>query len=312
MDLSLIRSQIWQHIGEPPDLDPSTDTQHESGPLLTWVANQAQRAVAMWKDPDKGTMLRIRELISDMFWQAQIVDSTLDTAGTTTTVIFPSGDVGEQDDRYNGWIVEVAGVQRMVVDYVGASRTATVHEAFATAPAGTEAYELYKNYMQLTDGNDPWFSDHIAVPAASTRYRTQGNLLEPLRIRKISSTTKMTKAGPKTDYTMDIWTKGDPESWHTRGNKIYFDRQMDEEDWYQMWYYRTPTDMSADADLPEIPDVWHWAMVLWGIWWGYSRDGESAQSYSKKQDFEREMRRLKGQWDVSNELEHDYGSLQLE
>jgi len=312
MTLELIRNQIWQHIGEPPDLDPSTDTQYNSGPLLTWVANRGQHQVAMWKDPNNNSMLRIRELVADMHWQAQMVDSTLDTAGTTTTVVFPSGDVGEQDDRYNGWIVEVDGVQRMIVDYTGSSRTATVHKAFSSAPAGTEDYKLYKNFMQLTVSGDPWSTDHIVVPAASTRYRTEGNLLEPLRIRKIETQHRLRKVGMKSDYTQDIWTKGDPASWQVLGNKIYFDRQLDEEDWYQMWYYRTPTDMSADADEPEIPEVFHWAICLWGIWWGFSRDGESAQAYSKKQDFEREMRRLKNQWDTSNELEYDWGTLQLE
>ena len=37
-----------------------------------------------------------------------------------------------------------------------------------------------------------------------------------------------------------------------------------------MEYYRTPTNMTLDADEPEIEEMFHYAIVLWGIYHGYN------------------------------------------
>jgi hypothetical protein len=75
----------------------------------------------------------------------------------------------------------------------------------------------------------------------------------------------------------------------------------DDEKWYRLEYYRTPTDMEDDDDEPDIPEAYHMAIVMWGIWWGYNRKMESSRAYSMKRNFEDAMRSLKTQFDVMNE-----------
>lgn len=48
-------------------------------------------------------------------------------------------------------------------------------------------------------------------------------------------------------------TAGLPTAWTEFGNQVYFDRPADIQYTFQQRYYRTPTDMSADADVPDVP-----------------------------------------------------------
>ena len=110
MTLTNLRQQIYANAGFPSDLNPATDTSYNSGPILTWVVNEAQRQIAFWKDTATGRNLRFRSVLAETYFQSKVVSETLDDAGSTTTaVILPSTDVGSQDDRYNGWVFEAGG-----------------------------------------------------------------------------------------------------------------------------------------------------------------------------------------------------------
>jgi len=52
------------------------------------------------------------------------------------------------------------------------------------------------------------------------------------------------------------------------------------------------------SDEPEIPDQYHYGLVLWTIEWGYRRNGESGDKYSTKRDFIDFMRSVKGTDDM--------------
>jgi hypothetical protein len=61
---------------------------------------------------------------------------------------------------------------------------------------------------------------------------------------------------------------------------------IDEDKWFEMEYYRMPGDMSADDDSPELPETFHWAIILWAIWTGHRVRREPANAFSTKKDFE--------------------------
>ncbi len=311
MTLEWLRKQIWQKTQQPTDLNPDTDTQYTGGkPLLNYVVNEAQRVVAMWVDRKTGQRIRIRDLISDLFFQAKVITGTLlANAPADNKLTLPAADIEDNDDRYNSWILEVSGEQAMVVDY--ASYVCTVHKDWGTNPVLGETYKLYKNFFFVTTVGDPWSADHIEVPAQSTRYRGQGNLLEPLKIRHPEQGRTLKRVSEKFDFMSYLWTKGDPTQWNQVGKKIFFNRQLDEDDWYQLFYYRTPTELTLNADEQEIPEIFVPAMINWGTRWVLKRDGESSQAYSTKIDFHDLMRSIKSQYDLSYELEDDWGSLQI-
>lgn len=312
MTLDLIRDEIWRHIGEPPDLDPDSDSSYNGGPLLTFVANEGQRQVASWKNPATGRIFRLRTLISEMYFQSRYISGTLTSGSTASEIILPSADVGNQDDRYNGWVVEVGNEVKIITDYTGATYTGTVHDDWESNPDSGDSYELYKRFSYLLPSTHAWSVDHISLPAETDTSRATGNLIEPLRIYDLEDERDLEKSGRTESYIGQLTSSGDPTEWQRRGNRIEFNENVPEEKWFLMEYYRNPTEMSEDTDEPELPDHLHWGIVLWGIEWGWSRHGEPASKWSAKQDFEDYMKRMVSTYEISMERSDDHGIVTVE
>ena len=308
MTLSEIRLEIWNNLGKLTDLDPATDGSYNGGPYLTYVANMAQRRVASYKT-SRGRIMRFNTLKGEMFFENTIIEGTLDANGTTSTVIFPNADVGTGDDRYNGWVLKINGTYRILVDYVTSTRTGTLHEVLSTAPAIGDTYALYKKFSYLLPSTHAWISEHIQLPATSDRFLNEGNFLEILKIEDLEQERKLTKATRGRSFVTLQTSTGDPQKWYRYGNKLIFDYAPEEQKWFRMEYYRLPLDMSSDSDEPELPEEFHYGLVLWGTEWGYRREGESNEKYSTKLDFKEFMEQTILELDISDEREFTYGSM---
>jgi hypothetical protein len=142
-------------------------------------------------------------------------------------------------------------------------------------------------------------SEHIQLPSESNLYRADGNFVEILKIIDLEQQQIIRPAPRSSDYPNFLYSTGDPRRWYRFGNKLYFDNNIDENRWFIMEYYRLPSDMSSDSDEPEIPEMYHWAIVLWGKWWGLQRNGETSDAYAAKRDLEDEIRRTKSQADIA-------------
>ncbi len=308
MTLSEIRLEIWNNLGKLTDLDPATDVSYNGGPYLTYVANMAQRRIASYKT-SRGRIMRFNTLKGEMFFENTIIEGTLDADGTTSTIIFPNADVRTGDDRYNGWVLKINGTYRILVDYVTSTRTGTLHEVLSVAPAIGDTYALYKKFSYLLPSTHAWVSEHIQLPATSDRFLNEGNFLEILKIEDLEQERKLTKAKRGRSFVTLQTSTGDPQKWYRYGNKVIFDYAPEEQKWFRMEYYRLPLDMSSDSDEPELPEEFHYGLVLWGTEWGYRREGESNEKYSTKLDFKEFMEQTILELDISDEREFTYGSM---
>jgi hypothetical protein len=288
-----IRQEIWTQLGQPTDLDPTTDVSLNGGPYLDFVVNEAQRQIAFWKDPVTRTVYRYPQLYSEMFFQTVVLTGTLEdqTAASSNTVVLTSPLVGD-DDRYNGWVLTVGGETKLVVDFVGASLLATVHSAWNTQPTDGTAFTLSKRFVMLGVGTEPWISEHVTLPSTATNMRTEGNLMEILKVEDLNNLTELPYMTRVDSGISQILTTGTPTQWRRQGNRIVFDVASDTATWYRMEYYRLPTPTVEDADLPELPEYLHYPMVLWGKWWGWTRAQDDAKAYATKRDLTDMMRGL--------------------
>lgn len=312
MTLDLIRKEIWEHIGEPSDLDPSSDTSYSSGPLLTFVANEGQRQVAGWRDPQSGRIFRVKSLINELFYQTTYISGDLSSDATSTTITFPVGDVEDDDDRYNGWVVVVGSEVKLIVDYDGATYTGTVHEEWTTTPESGDSYELYKSFDLLLPSDHDWVGEHISLPSETNRSQATGNLIEVLKIEDLADQRTLERPSRDEDFLTNLMSSGgDPSEWMRIGNKVIYDQNIPEEKWMKMEYFRLPTEMADDTDEPEIPEHLQWGIVLWGIQWGYSRHQEPSMKWSAKQDFVDFMRSATSTYSLEYERSDDAGRLQL-
>lgn len=306
MTLEEMRNQVWDGIGRPTNLDPSV-----SATTLNWVVNEAQRQVAGWRDPQLGRRVRFNCLYSTMNFYSVVLTGTLTAVNNTT---FPysvsQAEVRSNDaaDRYNGWVIEMTsgdadGESRMITDnaFGAGTNVLYVEEAFDNLPAIGDTYTMYKSWMPIYPSAHVWSADGIALPAATGLNYVNGNLLEVLRVKDISNARVLEIAGDKSSFVDCHLSTGDPRQWYRFGNKLYFDYNVSDNRWFEAEYYRMPTSLSTTSDVPEIPETFHWAMVLWGIWWGHRVRRESSNAYSAKLDFIDTMRQKVGDMDLLGE-----------
>jgi len=298
--LTQLRAEIYANLGNPSELDPDVDSTK-----LDQICNEGQRQLALWRDPITGRMSRFRSLMAELYFKPKVITGTVGAGSTTSTVVLDT-EVGTQDDRYNGWVVEIGGIIKYITDYTGSTRTATVHALYGTAPAAGVAYKLYKRFWLFIPSTDPWASspsgEHIVLPTTSTIYRAEGNFVEILRMQDLTQHRYIEQAMRSDDFMEFIDSSGDAQEWYRFGNKLYVDTNIDEADRsYRLEYYRLPTDMSADSDTPEIPEMFHYGIILWATAWGYRRAQESSDLYSTNRELVDFMRSTLSQYHIGSE-----------
>jgi len=321
MTLDLLRDEIWRGLGEPTDLDPDSDTTYNGGPLLTYVCNEAQRQIAMYKDPTTNRRVRFRNLIAELFFKAKVIQGATaptGTVATSTSIKLSSTYIGLQADRYNGWVISTGSDVRLLVDGASTSGvySATIHQSWGTVPSNSASYSLYKDFYYLLSNGDSWLTnpagEHIQLPTTnSVATRPEGNFLDILRVEDMENQRQIPRAPRTAEWAGNFVSPGDPQEWRRNGKKLQFNTPGNAEHWYRLTYYRLPTEMrqSQASDKPEIPEMFHYGIVLWGLWWGCRRNRESGAAYSAKKDFEDFMRNTMDNYEIANEFQNISGKL---
>jgi len=316
MTLDELRDEIWRNSGEDSDLDPDSDVSLNGGPLLTWVCNEAQRQIATYKDPILRKRVRFRNLISELYFKSKVITGTLADSGAVATynsIKLSSSYVGSQSGRYDGWICSCGSDRRMLVDYNALS--SSVHASWGTLPSNGDAFSLYKNFYHFLPSTDSFMAapsgEHITLPSTSAgnSRRPVGNFLEVLKIEQLKDKYVIPRGHRTESWVGYMDSPGDPAEWMRDGNKLVFDCPTAEEMWFRLKYYRLPADMASATDEPEIPEMFQYGIILWGLQWAFSRSMEPSRKYSAKRDFEDFMRQRLTAYEVENDLEESYGTL---
>lgn len=282
MTLATLRNEVWKLLGESSDLNPTTDIQISGTSWVDYAINESQRAVAFWKQRRSNKRLRIPSLLSSLNFQVTVIEGTLEADGTTLTVTLPASDIDSDNDRYNDWLVEVNGETRFIVD--SGSYVLTVGEAFSSAPETGDTYKLTKNFVYLLPSTHVWVDDHVSLPDTNDIYLAQGNFLRPVGIYDITNKADLSFEGDKELLVTESIST--PASFVTFGNKIVFDTAFDEDTWYRLEYYRLPKSMTLSTDVPEIPEVYHYAIILNAVAMGFARLQDYQTAYKFESQFE--------------------------
>jgi len=269
MTFSDIRTAVWEELGEPPNCDPTVAS--GLARLNTWI-NRAYKKILFWKFPD-GSQVRFPATEGEIFFQTKTVTGTI--ASSTTTTVTLDTAAGANNDQYNGWILEDPSNKSLIVDYDGASRTATIAVALGTAPSGT--YTLYKRFMKFLKAADVGASENIILSSVSAIKEVQKLVL-------LDGEQEIVPAGRTETFTGNFLMLGKPSSYMRQGTKIIFDIAPDEDYWMYLEYVKIPADLVNDTDEPELPETFHEAVMLWALWRGYRWMQETDMAYSTKKD----------------------------
>ena len=84
-------------------------------------------------------------------------------------------------------------------------------------------------------------------------------------------------------------TQGIPSFWTEFGDQIYFDRPVDKAYTFRQRYYRVPTDLAADADVPDTPVEFRELLELWADYRAEKYRGNHDVAATYLQEFEDEL-----------------------
>jgi hypothetical protein len=302
-----IAAQIWRNLGEPSDLDPYTGTAVDFTTaggtiLLRWI-NESYKRIVSWKF-ENGRQVRFASLESEAYFETALLSGTagvVNTASTNSVTLNSVGfTVSAEDDFYNGWVIEVtggtgSGQYRIIVDYSGASQTATLHKDWTTNPDATSTVELYKDFMEFVASTSSKVQYNISLDPSQV-------LLASLKLSNLDSGSDLSYAERRESFASAYDAPSDdPGSYYTFGNKIFFDSPVNANVWFKLECMKIPTALAAIGDVPNIPAQWHWALVLATTWIGQMENGETGEAYATYRSLETFMARTKEESDMAFE-----------
>ena len=83
-----------------------------------------------------------------------------------------------------------------------------------------------------------------------------------------------------------------PSAWTEYGGLLYFNLPIDKDYNYTLWYYRIATPMSADSDVPDVPETFRELLELWADYRGEKYRGNHDIAATYKQEFEDELENM--------------------
>jgi hypothetical protein len=147
-----------------------------------------------------------------------------------------------------------------------------------------DTYKLTKNFLYLLPSTHAWVADHIQLPSTNDIYLAEGNLLKPVGLYDITNKADLSYEGDKELLVSE--TISTPSSFVTFGNKIVFNSALEEDTWYRMEYYRLPKPLTLSTDVPEIPELYHYAIILNAVAMGFARLQDYQTAYKFESQFE--------------------------
>ena len=304
MTVNDIVYDMYQSLGEPTDLDPSS----VSG-LATMLraVNQSIERVASWKDPITGRFLRVPELRGEYTFQVEKPTGTWGIA-LPTEGAFEFTAPAELALYAEGNIIVLDGTSMYC--YFASGTSVYTKDA---VPAGLEdgfTWEVYRKnvFVGKVTGETPNDIDVIG----DTANQVPGKFIDVMRLWDLTSSTPLSRGPKGSDYLDASYTVGQPALWTKLGNVIFFDTHLIEDKWFKMEYYKIPKQVTTLAETPELPENLHYAVLLAGLEWGYMRSGETTEKYSIKQDLKEFFRSFKSTQDMyEDQYDQDGGQLVL-
>jgi hypothetical protein len=264
--------------------------------ILSWI-NRGYKKVCSWKFPN-GRVLRFRSTEKEAYFHGVTVEDTA-VAGTASTITFPVA-VSAIVNRYQRWVVTLtagtgSGQSRTIVSY-SALRVATVHKAWDVIPDATTTFKLTKNFYDFVPDTHVLADDNIAISPIS-------GIISVAKIRDMEDDVLLSRANRTHVFTNVDSVLSDPSLYKDNDGGVIFNYPVQDERYYELKYYGYPEALFAEDDEPQIPEIFHEAILLWAIWWGLRQMQEWSGAYSTKKDLEDSISSAVQQYELSADME---------
>lgn len=281
--------EVWQLLGEPTDIDPTDgtanpttaniDTTTQGYTRILRALNQGQVRVATHRQP-RGRMFRWKG--GQQAFTAYITKDTTTAAATVSkddTSVTVS--VAMTIDEYRGYTMKIGNELHLVSSNSGTELS--IAEGFEKDyPIGTEIL-LCPNWITIPDTEPVWVISYI---------------------RDMDTDLRLTP-DPRTTAMLDPIPRGTAAVHYNRVTDLIYLDDVDMTDdrrlAYRIAYLRLPRAMS-DTQESELPENYHWAMILWACGWGAWRQQDPNERKNMRDDFADFMRQT--QLEAMREYDH--------
>jgi hypothetical protein len=301
--------QVYEDTGEDSrncpytDVDdPTTFSIAAAGSIKILARlNQGLVRIANWRFRD-GVVLRLRGLLTKAYAALGTPYSGDVVSATDTTVTIP-GLGSDYDGEFDGWIIEITAgtsigeTNRIISSVVsGANVVCTVAEEWTTNPDATSDFDLYKSFARFVkSAAEADAAYHIDVHPIT-------ELADVIAIKDVTQGIELEKTYFNEKFTSSEGAAGTPTQYWVYGNQIRFDVALNERRTYEILYVRQPVALAAAADIPDIPEQYHEAVVLWAIHSFQRKVQDFEKGYATKREVEDLMMMLRPQGQFENEF----------
>jgi hypothetical protein len=289
-----MKMQVWQFLGEPDGLAPSSrGGSLTTETLLEQIINQAQLAITMWEDPSTKRKFRWKGFKGQSYLYGETLSGTLgagSSAGAITVDTSIATAVREGDlvkiSRTTGTAYEHTS---LVMGVVG--NTLYLVEDSDETPLAGDIVELYPVALRVSD---------VLVQ-------------EVLGVEDLTTQTALEKFSKETTNLSGIGAPGTPTAWDWDGVRVSFDVPLSGTYRYRLHVYKAPADLSADADYSELPDPVQFGVILKAVELGHIFMQEWQFAQEARATVDRFMRSTQDQWDLETAMRDGVaGSVRME
>jgi hypothetical protein len=194
-----------------------------------------------------------------------------------------------------------SGQKRVVIDSAGALTSdcvMTVHKTWDVTPDATTTFKLYKRMFKFIANpiTGSYTDYHISVDA-------KREISDVLKVIDVEGQTDLGIID-RTDVLTGTIISNSPASAYARfGDTLYLDSAYDSLRTYQMFYYRHPTALALYDDVPDLPEPFHEAVVMWATHSLQMREQDFNGAYATKRDLQELMQTLRPQGNLEGMYE---------
>lgn len=247
---------LWNQLGDVPELDPygsnSPPAQNELIPTsygfkrLKRVVNDSLIAVFSWKHPSRIEYFDTSSFVEKLFIKGVEVSGEIPLGTTPSTTSIPLAEPATID-QYSGYSVEINDESRIVVSNTTNSLILAV--GLTEAPEIGDTYTLRSNLIS---------------------YGTSKRIAEVFRCRDLLNDRDLDLVQRTAEIYISDATLRVPTTWGRVGNYIRFNAFINNDHWFQLEAKRFPNELVDPTDVPELPEQYHEAIVLYALGWGFS------------------------------------------
>jgi hypothetical protein len=275
---------LYETLGEPTDFRPTgadwetLDNTSKGYSRCTKLLNSGQTACANFKS-GRGNQVRFSNLIATTNVTIKEINTTFGIDNNDDYRIYinkadlPNPGITETNTsgRFEDSFLTIDEIVYNV-DWDEYDSVLDRWYIVLTVPRDTDSLvrdvKISKNSFMFLPTTHPWVGENFRAPSVLSYGVAKGNLTYVLKINNISDEEELVRSTIGEDFLFTSTEFETPTSYILLGKTIKFDTIPDDGTRFAIDYYRTPSRISDGGENFEIPEQFHYGIIMWATWQG--------------------------------------------